>query len=179
GPRAGAPPSSRLGGAVLIAGVLAVVAVVVLFALRGSDEEPATETAATATPSPTTSPARVTDQIDLRGVGGSRASGRMTVFLQDDRLLFQLQARNVPPTGARTAYAVWFTAPGKRARRLGYTDPVGADGALGIQGPSDKDIAAFPGLYASYTHVVVSRETTTEATRPAGPVLRGVLPNGR
>jgi hypothetical protein len=103
----------------------------------------------------------------------------MTVFLQSNRLFFQLRARNVPPSGARSAYAVWFTGPGTRARRLGYTDPVGADGALGIQGPSDTDMERFPRLYASYAHVVVSRETDTDARRPAQPILRGPLPKGR
>jgi len=64
-------------------------------------------------------------------------------------------------------------------RRLGYTDPVGADGRLGIQGPSDSDLETFPRLYATYAYVVVSRETDSTAQRPADPVLRGLLPKGR
>jgi hypothetical protein len=103
----------------------------------------------------------------------------MTVFLQDDRLLFQIQAQDVPPSADDAAYAVWLTGPGTRARRLGYTDPVGPDGALGIQGPGDADLDAFPRWYATYTHVVVSRETDDRARRPGGPVLRGALPRGR
>jgi hypothetical protein len=190
------PPSSRLGGAVLIAGVIAVVAVVLIFVVRGGsggDEGSNAPTAtATATPTATTATAQVTDQIDLRAVGDSKARGRMTVFLQSNRLFFQLRARNVPPSGSRTAYAVWFTGPGTRARRLGFTDPVGAErtfgppgpsdktpGTLGIQGPSDKDLATFPRLYADYAFVVVSRETDTSAARPADPILRGPLPKGR
>jgi len=182
-PEPAAPPSSRLGGVVLIAGVLAVVAIVLVFVVRGgSDEkpaEPASVATATPTPTATASTTRITDRIPLRPVGGSRATGRMTVFLQDARLLFQLQARNVPPSGRRSAYAVWFTGPGSRARRLGYTDPVGADGRLGIQGPSDSDLETFPRLYATYAYVVVSRETDSTAQRPADPVLRGLLPKGR
>jgi len=179
-----APPSSRLGGMVLVGGVLAVVVIVVVFAVRGGSggEEPAaTAVAPTATPTPaaTGNPARITDRIPLRAVAGSQATGRMTVFLQNKRLLFQLRARNVPPNGKRSAYAVWFTGPGARARRLGYTNPVGADGRLGIQGPSDKDLEVFPRLYATYTYVVVSRETERNAPRPAEPVLRGLLPAGR
>ena len=73
----------------------------------------------------------------------------MTVFLQDGQLLFALEARNVPPSGPRAAYAVWFTGPGAKARRLGFTNPVGDDGRLGIQGPSEKDLEAFPQLYAT------------------------------
>jgi hypothetical protein len=180
-PRPGPPaPSSRLGGAVLIAGIVAVIAVVLFLVLRGGDEpEPgAVPPAATATPTPAPAAARVTDQIDLRPVGGGRASGRMTVFLQEGRLLFQLMAEGLRPSGG-AAYAVWFTGPGSRARRLGFTDAVGRDGALGIQGPSDTDLEAFPRLYASYTAVVVSRETDASAPRPGDPVLRGPLPRGR
>ena len=179
-----APQASRLGGIVLIGGVLAVVAIVVVFVVRGGsgDEQPVTPAAvATATPTPTATAtrARITDRIPLSGVGGSTATGRMLVFVQDNQLLFQLRARNVPPNGRRSAYAVWFTGPGGRARRLGYTDPVGKNGRLGIQGPSDADLGIFPQLYANYAEVVVSRETNAAARRPANPVLRGQLPKGR
>ena len=58
-------------------------------------------------------------------------------------------------------------APARKARRLGFTEPVGADGQLGIQGPSEKDLAAFPKLYATYANVVVSEERTEDAKRPA------------
>ena len=163
--------------------MLGVVAVVLFLLLRGGGDEPeprsATPAAATATPPATAAAAQVADQIDLIPVDGSGASGRMTVFLQDDRLLFQIQAQDVPPSGGRAAYAVWLTGPGTRARRLGYTDPVGQDGALGIQGPGDADLDAFPRWFATYTHVVVSRETDDGARRPGGPVLRGPLPRGR
>jgi len=104
----------------------------------------------------------------------------MTVYLQgEDQLLFELVAENVPPTGDRAAYAVWLTGPGAKARRLGFTDPVGEDGALGIQGPSQKDLARFPKLYATYESVVVSRESTGDTTRPSNVVLTGRLPRGR
>jgi hypothetical protein len=178
------PPSSRLGGAVLIVGVAGVAALVLFLVLRGGDDPeappvPAAVATATPTATPAAATAQVTDQIDLRPVDRSGAAGRMTVFLQDGRLLFQIQAQDVPPSGSEAAYAVWFTGPGTRARRLGYTDPVGQDGALGIQGPSDADLDDFPRLYATYAHVVVSRETDDGARRPGRPVLRGPLPRGR
>ena len=94
-------------------------------------------------------------------------------------LLTPLEARNVPPSGDRAAYAIWFTGPGDRARRLGFTDPVGKDGRLGIQGPSEADLADFPRLYATHERVVVSRETTDDSARPSNVVLDGKLPQGR
>jgi len=72
-PDPAAPPSSRLGGVVLIAGVLAVVAIVLVFVVRGgSDEkpaEPASVPTATPTPTATASTTRITDRIPLRPGG--------------------------------------------------------------------------------------------------------------
>jgi hypothetical protein len=167
--------------------VLAAVGVVLFLVLQGGDaEEPAASgpaaPAASATPAPA-SPGealQVADTIPLRPAAGGAAQGTMTVYLQGrDRLLFELRAENVPPSGGGAAYAVWLTGPGDRARRLGFTDAVGADGKLGIQGPGDEDLARFPKLYATYENVVVSRESTEDATRPSRLVLTGRLPRGR
>jgi hypothetical protein len=103
----------------------------------------------------------------------------MTLFLQGEQLLFAIEAQNVPPSGPNAAYAVWFTGPGAKARRLGFTNPVGEDGRLGIQGPSDKDLEAFPQLYATFERVVVSAETDENAERPGKVILSGTLPQGR
>ena len=119
------------------------------------------------------------DTIPLRSTTGGKAKGTMTVFLQDGKLLFALEAQGVPQSSEGAAYAVWFTGPGDKARRLGFTNPVGADGRLGIQGPSDKDLEDFPKLYATYARVVVSQETSEDATRPSTVILGGKLPKGR
>jgi hypothetical protein len=103
----------------------------------------------------------------------------MSVYLQDGKLLFELIARKVPPSGDRAAYAVWFTGPGDRVHRLGFTSPVGADGKLGIQGPSASDADAFPQQFATYANVIVTRETSDNAARPGPAVLSGKLPRGR
>ncbi len=183
GAGAGPPPASKLGGALLIlAGVAAVVVVLVLVLRGGDDEEPARTGAAapTATPSATaTATPQVTDQIALRAPAGGKARGAMTVFLQDGELGFALQATGVPRNTNGNAYAVWFTGPGDKAVRLGFTNAVGADGRLGIQGPSEQGAAAFPRQYASYSTVVVSKETTQDASAPSEVVLRGALPKGR
>jgi len=185
-PAAGdAPPAaSRLGGVVLIAAVLAVVAVVLYLVLSGGDD-PGDEQAAasptpaaSATPTPTATP-QVADTIPLRPAAGGKAKGTMTLFLQDGQLLFALEAQDVPPSGRRGAYAVWFVGPGDKARRLGFTNPVGNDGRLGIQGPSEKDLEQFPQLYATHERVVVSRESSEDAKRPTRIILSGELPKGR
>jgi hypothetical protein len=178
------PASSRLGGGLLIAAVLAVVGVVLFVVLSGGDD-PAGEQvaaspspAATATPAPTSAP-QVVDTIPLRSPTGGKAKGTMTIFLQDGKLLFALEAQGVPRSGTGAAYAVWFTGPGDKARRLGFTNPVGEDGRLGIQGPSERDLEGFPKLYGTYARVVVSQETSEDARRPSRVILGGRLPKGR
>jgi hypothetical protein len=184
GDEGGAPPpvSSKLGGVLLIAAVIAVVGVVLFLVLRGGDdEEPAASSGtptATATATPTAQP-QVADQITLRATGGGKAKGTMTVYLQGEQLLFALQGEKLPPSSDNAAYAVWLTGPGAKARRLGFTNPVGEDGKLGIQGPSEKDLADFPKMYATYANVVVSQESTEDAKRPSRIVLTGKLPQGR
>jgi Sigma-70, region 4 len=178
------PAASRLGGVLLIAGVLAVVAVVLFLVLSGGDDPTDEQVAssptpaASATPTPSATP-QVADTIPLGPTTGGKTKGTMTLFLQDGQLLFALEGQNVPPSSERAAYAVWFTGPGDKARRLGFTNPVGDDGRLGIQGPSEKDIEDFPKLYATYEKVVVSRETTEDAKRPGPVILSGKLPKGR
>ena len=180
---AGPPPASRLGGIVLIVAVIAVVAVVLFLVLRGrEDEEPVASSSATptatATPTPSAQP-QVADQIRLRATGGGKAKGTMTVYLQGEQLQFALQGQNLPPSSQDSSYAVWLTGPGGKARRLGFTNPVGEDGKLGIQGPSEKDLAEFPKLYATYANVVVSQERSEDTQRPTNVVLTGKLPQGR
>jgi hypothetical protein len=181
---AGPPPASKLGGVLLIAAVVAVVAVVLFVVLRGGDEdEPVASSGAgataTATPTPTATP-QVADQIRLRPTAaGGKARGTMTVYLQGEQLLFALQGQNLPPSSQNSSYAVWLTGPGDKARRLGFTDPVGDDGKLGIQGPSQNDLADFPKMYATYANVVVSQESSEDAKRPTQIVLTGKLPQGR
>jgi len=180
------PPSSRLGGLLLIASVVAVVAIVLFLVLRGGDDDPGNEQVASGTPAPAasatpsaTAQPQVTDEIPLRATGGGKAKGTMTVYLQGEQLLFALQAQDMPRSGERDSYAIWLTGPGGKAQRLGFTEPVGADGQLGIQGPGERDLEAFPQLYATYENVVVSRERREDAQRPQDVVLSGKLPAGR
>jgi len=178
------PASSKVGGVLLIVAVVAVVAVVLFVVLSGGDDNAPSASSGTptagATPTATaTAQPQVADQITLRPVSGGKAKGTMTVYLQGEQLLFALQGQDLPQSSGNAAYAVWLTGPGDKARRLGFTNPVGADGKLGIQGPSEKDVANFPKMYATYATVVVSQESTADAKRPSRIVLTGKLPEGR
>ena len=147
------------------------MAVVLFLVLRGGDDDPGDEQSAapsataTATATPTAQP-QVADEIDLTAPGGGKATGRMAVFLQGEQLLFALQGAEAPrqrreglvrrlahrPRVEGTPARVH--GPGRRRRQ-----------ARQIQGPGEKDLAAFPKLYATYANVVVSRESAEDAKR--------------
>lgn len=170
-------PSSRLGGALLLGGLAIAVAAVLLIVLRDDGDEPSASPAAEqaqATPQ-----ARVAGEIRLRAVGDSKAAGVMRLVTDGRALGFELQAQRMPRNRSREAYAVWFVKRGGGARRLGFTNPVGADGRLGIAGPTAADQARFADLLARYDRVVVSRERSADAKRPGRTVLQGTLPRGR
>ena len=181
-PAAEAPAgsSSRVGGAILIGGaVLAIVVVVlVLFVFKGDDNgDTPKNAAATSTATPSATPRQV-GQIQLKGVHGSKGTGVMTLFASQGQLAFTLQGANVPPNKKNEAYAVWFRKPGGPAQRLGFAQPVGANGQLGTTGPRTEDLAKFPTWLAQYKQVVVSRETNGNAKTPGPIVLVGSLPSG-
>src|SRR3954447_17993871 len=175
-----AASSSRLGGALLIGGaVLAIVGVVlVLFVFKGDDDKGGTGKAAsaTATATPSATPQQV-GQIPLKGVNGSTGTGVMTLYTSQGQLAFTLQGANVPKNKRNEAYAVWFTSPGGGSQRLGFAQPVGANGQLGTTGPRTEDLDKFPQWLAKYKQVVVSRERNGSAKKPGPVVLRGKLPS--
>jgi len=174
-----AASSSRLGGAVLIGGlVLVVVAVVLaLFVFGGDDgdDDPASA-AATATPSASATPQPV-GEIALKGVNGSKGQGVMTLYASQGQIAFTLEGTGVPRNARNEAYAVWFTTPGGGSQRLGFAQPVGENGQLGTTGPRTEDLDKFPRWLARYKQVVVSREKTGNAKSPGPIVLRGTLPS--
>src|SRR4051812_41184003 len=130
---AAAASSSRLGGALLIGGaVLAIVVVVLaLFVFKGDDKDksPKSAASASATATPTATPQQV-GQIALKGTNGSKAAGVMTLYTAQNQLAFTLQGANVPKNKSNEAYAVWFTTPGGGSQRLGFAQPVTANGQL-------------------------------------------------
>ena len=175
-----AASSSRLGGALLIGGaVLAIVVVVLaLFVFKGDDKDksPKSSAAASATATPTATPQQV-GQITLKGTNGSKAAGVMTLYTAQNQLAFTLQGANVPKNKSNEAYAVWFTTPGGGSQRLGFAQPVTANGQLGTTGPRTADLDKFPRWLAKYKQVVVSRERNGSAKQPGPVVLRGALPS--
>ena len=155
-----------------------VVVVLALFVFKGDDNDksPKSSAAASATATPTATPQQV-GQITLKGTNGSKAAGVMTLYTAQNQLAFTLQGANVPKNKSNEAYAVWFTTPGGGSQRLGFAQPVTANGQLGTTGPRTADLDKFPRWLAKYKQVVVSRERNGSAKQPGPVVLRGKLPS--
>jgi hypothetical protein len=176
--------SSRLGGAVLIAVLAALVAVVlVVFVFRGDDDEPSPGSSnAEATPTASATP-QVVSEVVMRGVG-NKAQGLMRVFRrdQDGQLVFALAADKLPANKGNEVYAVWFTRKGGAPRNLGFSQTrVGNDGVFTTGGPQQGQERNFAKWLVDYDTVVVARASASSASakRPGDVVLRGTLPGGQ
>ena len=146
---------------------------------RGDDEDPqattpASETAATATPTASG------NDIVLEGPGNSKAAGLMRLIRREDGAVqFAIAAQEVPANKGREVYAVWFTRDGATPRRLGFAQSqVTKEGVLTTGGPQQGDEDEFPRWFATYEKVLVTRETDAKAKRPGPAVLEGTLPAG-
>jgi hypothetical protein len=176
------PRSSKIGGAIVI-GVLAVAvaALIVFLVTRDDNEEPAAssqqQAQGTATPTPTATASA--NDIVLKGTNGSKAAGLMRLISANGSVQFAIAAQNVPPNQGREVYAVWFTRSGVKPIRLGFAQSqVGKEGVLTTGGPQKRDLKNFPRWFATYSKVLITRETNAKATKPGPAVLEGTLPNG-
>ncbi len=172
----GAPRSSRLGGALLLAGIAVVVAVALVILLtRGNDNGgPATTStvaqtrSTTSTGSSTTAP-RIEGQVNLTAPGGGTALGVASVIAQGNHRAVAIQAQKLTPNTKRDAYAVWLAAGQSGATaRLGFAPAVGRDGRL-------QGVASLPADASSYRRLEITLETRTDPRRPGRVVLRGAF----
>jgi len=194
-PRWTAPPApaprrgSRIGGAVLLAGVAILVAVVVIVLVtRGgkddkndaaqsaqvSTDTTTTDTTAT-TGTGTTAPPRYYGQANLRGTNGGRENGAAIIVQtpnQPRRRTLALQVDNMPRNGPDDAYAIWLRSPRGAVLNLGYNPtPVTRDG-----GTLAVTANRLPANYRDFNQVVISRESSTaQVRRPTDVVVSGTL----
>ena len=123
--------------------------------------------------------------IRLSPVGGSSASGMISVVRVADQPAVDLAIEGLTPSGPGQSYVLWFAGSGGRSLPVAF-QAVGSDGKLTGRTPIP---TAAEGLLPSFTSVVLTltrqREAATavqqaaqSATLPqvvGTPVMRGAL----
>jgi hypothetical protein len=176
-----APGSSRLGGALLLGG-LVVAVVVAAILLSGGSGKPSNSAASTSTSTSTTganstststsssstAKPKLDKKLTLEAVEPSlKASGEAYVLSQGSRRAFYVLARGLPPSSG-FFYAVWLYNSPSSSAPLGRAPTVGSDGNLTGGG-------ALPPNAGDFAKIIVTRETSTHATQPGQIVLSGAF----
>lgn len=158
--------SSRLGGALLLAGVAIVVAVgVVLLVSGGDDKKKSSASTQTSTQAVTTEA-----QINLAPAHkGSKSLGVAQVLRQNGVRAMAMIGQDIAPTTTTSFYAVWLYNSPKDAVRLGFTPAVGSDKKLQVLIPS------LPKNAARFKELILTNEHTQKPTQPGVFILRGPL----
>jgi hypothetical protein len=184
---AGEPPGprpSRLGGAILLAGALALAVVLAIVLIGGDDDgrssaSPATsgaQTQARARTQPsTTAQARAIGVAALRPpAGGSGLAAAIVQQYPGGRRLIAVQAERLPANSGQDFYAIWLQGTAG-ARFLGFVpNQVRANGGFLVSSrvPRGLDLS-------SYATVLVTTEDGSEGastpTTPGATVLSGPL----
>ena len=165
--------SSRIGGAILLAGLaIALVFVVLLVtgAIGGDDEEDDNGRAETTSTTSTQAQPEVEAQINLTAPGGrGDAAAVAPIARQGAQRAVALVAQGLPAANENRFYAIWlYTSPSK-AKFLGFPNPQPAkDGRM-------ETGFALPADARNYNELVVTRETVEQPKRPGTIVLRGRL----
>jgi hypothetical protein len=170
------PGSSRLGGALLLGGiVVAIVVAVILISNGGGKTSSSTPTAASnaRSTSTSTSPSsaakpHIDKKLTLASVEPTlKASGEAYVLSEGSRLAFYIAARGLTPSSG-FFYAVWLYNSPSSSAPLGRAPAVGSNGRMEGGGP-------LPSNARDYAKLIVTRETSTHASRPGQIVLSGAF----
>ena len=194
GARPARQPSSRLGGAVLLAGLVAavIVAVVIIAGGGGGGASKAATTGATgpaaaktATGSKTSTTPSGTPANGATGKGptvnqrlsltspdpSSKAVGEVEILSESGKTAFYLAAEHLPPTEG-FFYAVWLYNSPSSHEALSKSPPVSSDGIL--QGG-----ALLPANADQYHQILLTRETSDHPSKPGPIVLSGPFSLGQ
>lgn len=173
-----APPSSRLGGALVLAAIVVAVAVAVILITSGGSSHShksgsstgtsaSSATGTSGTSGTSTGPA-ITARIALRPTEASSHSiGLLQVLQEGSTRAFYVIAENMPATHG-FFYALWLYNNPESHEPLGKAPPVGSSHRLEGGG-------SLPANAGDYHEVLLTRETSTHATHPGPTVLRGTF----
>jgi hypothetical protein len=188
GPHRAKQPSSRLAGAILLAGIVALVVVAVVLTTGGggggshtaATSESASSTATTST-APTTSATSTSGGTGATGTGtgptevkrltltspdpASKAVGAVEILSEGSKHAFYLVAEHLAPSSG-FFYAVWLYNSPTSHEAVSKSPAVGSSGTL--QGG-----ALLPANAANYHTMLLTRETTDRPSQPGPIVLSG------
>jgi hypothetical protein len=169
--------SSKLGGILLLVGLGIAVAVALVLVLNGGgkDKKPTGPVGGgtTTTPASTSTNAATTPTVEAQvnlfpPGGGKKPLGVANVVSQQGQRGIALVGQSLPATGGKFAYAMWLQNA-TSAKRLGFFPAVKADGRM-------QGFVLAPTDFATYTKLLVTRETARNPKVPGPVVLTGNLP---
>jgi hypothetical protein len=165
------PRVSRTGGAMLLAGALAVVVIGVIGYLLlsgGSDKDSKASTPTTSTAAQPK--AQVQAQANLlppSGAPNKKAAGIAQIVLVGTQQAVNAVAQGLPVI-KNAAWAIWLYGGTNKYKLVGGFDKTDNKGHLIFQG-------ALPGDLSPYNEMLVTRETSGNPTRPGQIYLRGAI----
>jgi hypothetical protein len=165
------------------------VAVALILALRGGDDDkPSTaDTGTTATQTTPTGglsnlPEGFESQINLTGNNGNTLAVVYVLKTGNKRTL-AIAGQGFPRTTQTRNYAVWLYNSRSDAQRLGFAPPIAADGRLAagvdatrITQKAERDrVTRLMNNFYDYKELVVTRESSPQPTQPGTIVVQGQI----
>jgi hypothetical protein len=160
-------PSSRRGGALLLAAIaVAVIVAVVLITGASSGSHPNKSASRSAASAKTTTGPAIAQRLTLTSpTPGSKTVGVMDILAEGSRRAFFIDAENLPESKG-FFYALWLYNSPTSHRPLSASPPVGSTHRL--QGG-----ALLPSDAASFHTVLLTRERSRTPSEPGPIVLSG------
>ena len=166
--------SSKVGGAILLAGLAVALVVAILLitgALGGDDDNGGNERTATTSTTSTTGQPQVEAQINLTAPEGSNsdAAGVAQVARQGGQRAVALVAQGLPRANRNRFYAIWLYTSPSQAEFLGFPNPQPTENGRIETG------FGLPESASNFRELVITRETEEQPKQPGTIVLRGRL----
>jgi len=167
-----ASSGSRSAGAVLLAAIVVVVVVAVVLIVNdsggssGSSSHNTGTRTSSATGSGTATAPRVDAQLNLTPPeSSSKALGVAEVLSEGNQRAFYMVAQGLPATSG-FRYVAWLYSSQRSFEALGVGPAVHSDGRMQAIGP-------LPADAGRYSHLILTRETSSRPTSPGPIVLSG------
>ena len=161
-------PSSRLGGGLLLAILLAAIVVTIVLVSSsgsGSGGSKSKSTAATETTAGQSGLAHEGHFVLKAPEASSKSAGVVEILSKGGARALFVRAEHIPATKG-FFYAIWLYNPHGSAEAVSRSPDVG-------KAHSFEGAVAMPGNASEFKEVLITKETSSKPTRPGHVVLRG------